>query len=736
MKRLVFYLFFLVMPFYLVAGGSLNETKVLAQQSRADSLRGALKVVKDDTSRVYLLNQLAWEMKSYKPDTSIFLSLMALNLSKENNHSFEPSLAHAGLKGLATSNHYLAAFYLERGGHTLALEYAHKAILLMNELHDQSGQAKVFNVMGVIYWKKGNHERAFEYYQKALEINVRIGNKQSQMSNLSNIGALYSAKGDYLIALDYYFKALKLTEENQDEKSRALALCNIGSSYSVTGNYTQAMDYELQALKIQEKVNDRTGAAVTLGCIAFIFGQQNDPKNAEIYFQKALQYDKALGNKVGIVHNLGGLGEVYAQQKMYAKALTYQMQALKIAEEENYKQEFCYHLSGVGSTIKRQGDSAWKYGNVQFAKQVKYPQAISFFIKSRKIAEQLGDRHSISASYGEIGLLNIKLGNYETALQQLQIAVNIADSINDAVLQKGYHFGLSEVYTLKGNDKKALEQYIKYSNLKDTLNAVEKNKEVTKKEMNYEFDKKEMLIKAAQEKKELIHDKEKQKYRITIYFAIGIATLILVLGLMLYRNKVQRMRASHLQAELRFLKDQINPHLLFNILNSIYVLLQTDAEKAASTILKLSDMLRYQLYDCTTDLVPLNEEITFINDYLEIQKIRSAHKLQLNFIQTGSADDLFIAPLILITFIENAFKFGVESAVSDAYINIQLRMEPLKIQFRIENNIPGNSEKAAKGGIGLQNVQRRLDLLYPGKHTLTRFDAPGIFAIELVIDAS
>jgi tetratricopeptide (TPR) repeat protein len=732
MNRLSFFVLLLSWMISLIA--PVRAGALIQQHNKADSLQNLLLSVKEDSGKVNLLNQLAWEMRTYKPDTSIVLSLTALNIAEKISHSSGTSLSLAGLKGIAQSCKELGAFYSTKGLYEKALQYDYKALPLINKLHDLQGQAALLNNIGIVYWKKGDHAKALDLYFKSLKMNEALGYKKGIASNFCNIGALYANKGDYFLALEYDFKATKLEEETGNMGNAALNLCNIGTIYTMMSNYPKAIDYEFRALKIQEHLNDKAGSAHTLSNIGVAFQQQGNWAKALSYYQAALDMENELGNKTEIAHILGNMASLYADhQKKYSKALGYQLKALQIAEEENDKQEMCDYLSNIGTILEGQGDSLKQNGNSTFAIAVKYPQAATSYFKALELARQLDNTRGIAVNTGNIGLLKTKLGNYDDALSYLSTALQIADSIGEPSLQEKFHKGLSELYTQEGQDKKALEHYKKYSILKDSLYTLEKDKEITRKEMNHEFDRKEQLLRTEQEKKELLHDKEKQKYRILLYFGISVVLLISILGFMFYKSKIRKMETNNLQAELRFLKNQINPHFLFNILNSVYVLTQTDAEKASVLILKLSNIIRYQLYECTTDLVPLQGEINFIMDYLEIQKIRSSHKLKLNFTQTGNADELFIAPMVLMVFIENAFKFGVEPAISEATIRIDLVLEPSAIKFRIENSIPANPGKVVKGGIGLQNVQRRLDLLYPGNYQLNKNCDPAIFLVELTI---
>jgi two-component system LytT family sensor kinase len=182
------------------------------------------------------------------------------------------------------------------------------------------------------------------------------------------------------------------------------------------------------------------------------------------------------------------------------------------------------------------------------------------------------------------------------------------------------------------------------------------------------------------------------------------------------------------QSELSFLRSQINPHFLFNSLHNIYSLMYQNAAGAQEAILSLSDLLRYMLYDAS-EKVPLQKEIDYITRYIELQKIRFDHVIHAPMHVTGDTAALPIAPLLLIPFVENAFKHGDFSGDQEG-VEITIHAGPRSIYFHCVNR-KGHGLKDAAGGIGLQNVQRRLALLYPDKHTLKIDDTDNHFTINL-----
>ncbi|MAL60808.1 MAG: histidine kinase [Flavobacteriaceae bacterium] len=179
-------------------------------------------------------------------------------------------------------------------------------------------------------------------------------------------------------------------------------------------------------------------------------------------------------------------------------------------------------------------------------------------------------------------------------------------------------------------------------------------------------------------------------------------------------------KAELIDSELKFLKMQINPHFLFNALNNIYALSVTNSNKTQESISTLSEMLRYVIYDCEQPKVPLRKELDYITNYIELFKLKSSNPFDISFTQTIQNDHALVAPMLFVPYIENAFKHsGIEKGKGN-YVHISLVQKEHTIEFTVENSIPTTAISTdAQGGIGLPNVQKRLEILYPEKHQLT-----------------
>lgn len=225
------------------------------------------------------------------------------------------------------------------------------------------------------------------------------------------------------------------------------------------------------------------------------------------------------------------------------------------------------------------------------------------------------------------------------------------------------------------------------------------------------------------------------------FFSAGPLTLFLLTFIISSSSKViaqwfyaeetrQEITKQQLQTELSLLKSQVNPHFLFNTLNSIYSLSVTNNEKTSDAVMKLSRIMRYTLEESKHDEVPLADEIEFIRSYIDLQKIRLTDMVSIDFTTCGPVENVVIAPLLFIPFIENAFKYGISTHHPSA-IAIHLEVQQNKLTFTCINDVVPVQHKHESTGTGIVNTKRRLELLYPLKHTLTIESNPRQYKVLL-----
>lgn len=212
-------------------------------------------------------------------------------------------------------------------------------------------------------------------------------------------------------------------------------------------------------------------------------------------------------------------------------------------------------------------------------------------------------------------------------------------------------------------------------------------------------------------------------YTFTNIFIVpfGVSLVKLFQLMLKQQQETQILGKERIEAELKFLKAQVHPHFLFNTLNNLYALSLDKSEKTPEVVLKLSDLLNYMLYECNEPTILFSKEIRLLENYLELESMRYGSQLNLSFDVSGDITGKRIAPMLLLPFVENAFKHGVSKVSKEAKVFITLDVLENELTFKVENSKPAKSDPDPSGyteGIGLQNVKRRLDLLYHDRYTL------------------
>lgn len=254
--------------------------------------------------------------------------------------------------------------------------------------------------------------------------------------------------------------------------------------------------------------------------------------------------------------------------------------------------------------------------------------------------------------------------------------------------------------------------------------------------------------------------KKRTLQKLAPYFFIGTALLILVFNdvfgdedgyvvfsllfftgaaiwmswwLIVQIKSILRLKKEKKQVELLHLKSQVNPHSFFNLLNMLYGLVDQDPAKAQQVILKLSDLMRYSIYEGQNEWVALSDEISYLENYMELHRMRYHKQIEIRFEVDVEDSTIPITPLLFIILVENAFKHGVEKLRKDAFVHIRLKASRKQIDFSIENNFD-TEQLSEKEGIGLKNLKKRLDLVYPNRHVFEIYPVQAdIYKIRLSV---
>jgi sensor histidine kinase YesM len=226
---------------------------------------------------------------------------------------------------------------------------------------------------------------------------------------------------------------------------------------------------------------------------------------------------------------------------------------------------------------------------------------------------------------------------------------------------------------------------------------------------------------------------------VNINYVVAITAVIALLkNWYSHQQAAQSLTQDKLEAELKVLKAQIHPHFLFNTLNSLYALTLKKSDNAPEMVLKLSSLMDYMLYEANAARVPLQKELDYIKNYVALERMRYGDRVDVRFTETGNMARRQIAPMILLPFVENAFKHGVSTETKNAWVRIDVKVTEERLVLLVENCKCGdrasNSSRDMASGIGLKNLQRRLELLYEGRYVLEIEDEPESYAARLELE--
>lgn len=232
---------------------------------------------------------------------------------------------------------------------------------------------------------------------------------------------------------------------------------------------------------------------------------------------------------------------------------------------------------------------------------------------------------------------------------------------------------------------------------------------------------------------------ENQSYYFLSMFLIASSSTVysIVSDWLIHQSEKRELQTQTMQSELKFLRSQVNPHFLFNTLNNLYALTLKKSDDAPEIVLKLSEIMRYMLYECNERFVPLKKELTYLQNYLDLERLRQHKEMDISMSIEGMVTDQKIAPLLFIPFVENSFKHGLNNVLTDGFVHIDITVLSDRLEFMITNSKPSQKPRLdgkRSGGIGLVNVKRRLNLIYPDKYHLGIKNEPDKYQVKLILN--
>ncbi len=542
---------------------------------------------------------------------------------------------------------------------------------LVSKDRDDTLKVQHLNKLSNAYCDQGEMHKALDCAKSALNLSLKINHVPGQAKSYSNMAFAYYLQADYNNALSYYSKSLAITQSMGNNSGAASIISSMGLIYDAQGKLPDALSYFFKAMKLAEEVNDKKLIATCTGNIGDAYLYQEDYAQALTYFMKSYKLYAELGSKSGETYNLECIGNVYFKKRDYAKALDYYNRALKISEEINDKRSISSAIGNIGRV---------------YAADSNYKQALNYFTSVLKQSEEMGNQAEVAKYVYNIGQVYLDQKKYKDAEKYITKSVKIADSISNKNVEQEGNEQLSELYAQTGQWQKAYASYRKYTISKDSLLNDDKSKQIGKLEAKYEYDKQIAIKQADVEKDKAISEAASKKQRLIIFLIAAVALSILLITVLIFwlwrttRKEKLNIEKQKVAMELKALRAQMNPHFIFNAINSIqHFILNNDSKAAHMHLSRFSQLIRKVLENSRFESIPLAEEIKMLELYLELESLRFSSKFNYRIIVDSSIDTekILISPLIIQPFVENAIWHGL--------MHLKERQGELLIGFEKQN---------------------------------------------------
>ena len=547
--------------------------------------------------------------------------------------------------------------------------------ILKNKTEDSGRVKTLLNLAFAIIYDKP--DSSMVYTDEALQIALKIKWKKGIALSYRQKGYVYYMLTDNTNAMDYYLRALKASETLSNKYLDATIYNNIANIYADLKNYDKALDYYGRYLSISREIkskNDEVGALVNIGNI---YTELNNLPAGFDYFNKALSISKEIDNKRISTAVLNNIGEILIKQNRYTEALGYFQRSIVLADESDYRNIKASALNGIGQVYLHENN---------------YPVAEKYSTQSLALSKELND---------------------------LSWQVNALET-------------LSRIYEGEKKYPQAMEAYKHSVALKDSAVNTDKKSEITRLEMQFDFDKKEALTKAGNDKKQALAMAEINKQKVIKNAAIIIGAILIATGIggiVVYKRRkdnIERKKEAEFQlqvadTEMKALRAQMNPHFIYNSLNSINDYIDKhDTEMATLYTTKFAKLMRMILENSEHKEIPLSEDLKTLELYMQLENMRMNNKFSYQ-IKVDSAIDqenTLIPPMILQPFVENSIWHGLAKKSGNGTICIFINKDENMINCIVEDNGVGmerpeilESSAPGKKSLGMKITKDRIDVL-------------------------
>jgi tetratricopeptide (TPR) repeat protein len=526
-----------------------------------------------------------------------------------------------------------------------------------------------------------NPDSTIFYANKALDFSVAKKYLKGQAEAFNALGVGYKEKGLLVQSAEVLQKGILIATENGYDEIHATLLLNKGNSDEGLGNYVEALDDYLKSIELKEKTGDKMGVAKCLNNIAQIYSRQGKNKDAIDYFRKSLAIKLTFADTVSIAKTYNNMGVSFINDAAYDSALFYLSKAA-----------YGYSASGdMGMVATATGNIGLTYdlmGNKD--------TALVYYLKSLTYLEASEEFYDIAVTSINIGSLYLDKGDLDNAEKYIKKGLDLGleiDSKED--IKEGYKY-MAELYARKGDFKNAFSYQQKFQVISDSLLNEEKAAQLTEMLVKYESSRKDEENKLLQKENEIQKILLDRNRYINIGLGILLVLLVVISWLMIKQAKL-RSKQQEMELEQRLLRSQMNPHFIFNSLQSIQAFIfENSPIEAGKYLADFSRLIRLILENSTAETIPLSKEIETLKYYLSLQKLRFSEKLDysLEVSEGNGIEFIQIPPMLMQPFIENSIEHGIRMKEGKGFVKVKIDVSDNIIRLRVSDDGIGRKKAA------------------------------------------
>ncbi len=567
---------------------------------------------------------------------------------------------------------------------TRSMEYLRKATALSEQMGDAKRISSSYLKMCNYLWRKGRLNEAHEALDKVQEHLVSLNNAKIKATFHMESGIVYYNEGNYQEAANSFFNAISGYEALGDTLGVAKCLSNIGISYWELEELEQALEYYQRALKIVENTSNESTRASILGNIGLIYRAKGEHDKALDYYHQSLAINKKLDDKQGASINLQNIGVLYQKQGNYPLALDYLKQANTLSKVLNRQRGILYTNHGIAA-------------------------------------------------------IQAEMGNYAEALSGFEQTLQMAKTLNIKEEIKNVYESYSDTYERMGQYKPAYEYRKLYEIWKDSIASENHLNQIKELEVKYETDKKNQQIALLTVEKELQASEAHRQATWKKALMAGIILVVIIAGMLIFllrqrlKNqktiaaKNEEIKSSQFkrqlsELEMKALRAQMNPHFIFNCMNSINrMIMSGEGDDASRYLTKFAKLIRLMLENSENPTVSLEDELAMLEAYIQLESLRFKGKItyQISVDDSVDQENTLLPSMVLQPFIENAIWHGLMHKEGEGYIKIFIGEEDNVLKCVIEDNGVGREKALAlkektvlkSKSMGLKITEERLKLL-------------------------